>query len=254
MFERYMGAKAEKPNKWVNVTITVSVVVHVIGLFALVIYSFWKIEKLPVKDGSVLYMAAQMATPPPPPPPPPPPKKSSVKTKVEVKKSTEVVQPSKDQPKPQEEPSEEDDGEEGGVEGGVKGGEIGGVIGGEIGGTIGGQVGGTGAAPPPPPAPTNVAQAMLEGSRIAGDKNITLSDPNLVMLRNQGVSKMTVKAQMCLDAGGLPRSVDFKQSSGYPEIDARIKGEMNKWKYRPYVVAGKAVPVCFIVIFNYKIQ
>ena len=28
MFERYMGAKAEKPNKWVNVTITVSLAAH----------------------------------------------------------------------------------------------------------------------------------------------------------------------------------------------------------------------------------
>jgi protein TonB len=253
MFERYMGAKAEKPNKWVNVTITVSLAAHVVGLIALVIYSFWKIEKLPVKDASVLYMAAQMATPPPPPPPPPPPKKSSVKTKVEVKKSTEVVQPTKDQPKPQEEESD-DEGVEGGVEGGVKGGEIGGVIGGEIGGTLGGEVGGAGAAPPPPPAPTNVAQAMLEGQRIAGEKEIRLSDPSLVLLHNQGISKLTVKAQMCLDAAGSPRSVDFKQSSGYPEIDSRIRSEMNKWKYRPYMVAGKAVPVCFIVLFNYKIQ
>jgi protein TonB len=252
MFERYMGAKAEKPNKWVNVTITVSLGAHVVALIALVIYSFWKIEKLPVKDASVLYMAAQMATPPPPPPPPPPPKKSSVKTKVEVKKSTEVVQPTKDQPKPQEEESD-DEGVEGGVEGGVKGGEIGGVIGGEIGGTLGGEVGGAGTAAPPPP-PQNVAQAMLEGSRIAGDKNILLGEQSLVLLHNQGISKLTVKAQMCLDANGSPRSVDFKQSSNYPEIDARIRGEMNKWKYRPYMVAGKAVPVCFIVLFNYKIQ
>jgi protein TonB len=255
MFERYMGAKQERPNKWVRVTITVSFAAHVIGILGLLIYSFWKIEKLPVKDTSVLYMAAAMATPPPPPPPPPPPKRSSVK-KTEVKKPTEVVQPTKDQKPPEPEPAAEetpDNGVEGGVEGGVAGGEVGGELGGELGGTLGGQV--TAPAPPPPPAaPQNVAQAMLEGSRIAGDPQIQLGDANVMLLQQQGVRKLQVKTQMCLTDGGQPKSISFKKSSGYSEIDAKIRNEMGKWRYRPYVVAGKAVPVCFMVIFNYKIQ
>jgi protein TonB len=215
------------------------------------------IEKLPVPKNAL--EIAVGAPPPPPPPPPPAGKKSTPKTDIKPKKikPTETVQPTKPdptEPEPSTDDSSEDEGVEGGVEGGVAGGQVGGVVGGDLGGTLGGE--GTGTAPPPPPPapPQNVAQAMLEGQRIAGEKNITLSDPNLVMLHNQGVPKLTVKTQMCLDAAGNPRSVEFKQSSGYPEIDNRIKTEMNKWKYRPYVVAGKAVPVCFIVIFNYKIQ
>jgi periplasmic protein TonB len=251
MFERYMGAKQEKPNKWVSLTITVSAALHVVGGIALLIYSFWKIDKLPVKDTSVLYMAAQMATPPPPPPPPPPPKKSSVKKDIVKPKSTEVVQPNKNAPKPEpEEADNDDEGVEGGVAGGVKGGVIGGVEGGVVGGVEGGV--GT-AAPPPAPAVQNIAQQMLEGQRIAGDKMIQLGDQNNTMLRNQGVSKMTVRVKMCIATDGSPRSVEFTKGSGYAEVDARIRGEMNKWRYRPYMVNGKPMVACFPVTFNYTI-
>lgn len=176
-----------------------------------------------------------------------------MKKDVVKPKNTEIVQPNKDAPKP-EENSSDDEGQDDGVEGGVKGGVAGGVIGGVEGGTLGGVEGGAVAAPPPPAPPQNVAQQMLEGQRIAGDKQIQLGDANNTMLKNQGINKMVVKAQMCLDAGGVPRSIEFKKSSGYSEVDGRIRGEMNKWRYRPYVVAGKAIPVCFVVIFNYTIQ
>ncbi len=254
MFERYMGAKQDKPNKWVSITITVSFIAHLMGGTALLIYSFWKIEKLPVKDTSVLYMAAQMATPPPPPPPPPPPKKSSVKKTETKQKPTELVQPDKEQKKPEAEESSEDEGVEGGQEGGVAGGVVGGEVGGELGGTLGGVLGGSGPATPPPAAPAVVAQQMLEGQRIAGNAKIQLSDSQTVMLDNQGVRKLQVKTKMCLDAGGAAKSVSFTKSSGYPDIDQRIQAEMMKWRYRAYVVNGKAIDVCFIVIFNYSIS
>jgi protein TonB len=256
MFERYMGAKAEKRSKILSVVLTVSLVAHGLGGIALLIWSFWKIEKLVVKDASVLYMAAAMATPPPPPPPPPPPKKSSVKkTDVVKPKNTELVQPNKDQPKPQEssEDEGEDEGVEGGVEGGVAGGVVGGVVGGELGGVEGGVVGSVGAAPPPEPPPQNIPQQAIESQRTAGNAQIQLPAPVLSTLKTQGVQKLQIRTQVCLDASGGIREVSFRKSSGYAEVDSVLKSEIAKWRYRPYLVNGKAVPVCFIVIFNYSI-
>jgi protein TonB len=256
MFERYMGAKQAKPNKWLGVIIGVSIGLHALGAVGAVIYSFWKIEKLTIRDSSVLYVAAAMATPPPPPPPPPPPKRKTIKTETKPR-PTELIQPSKDPVKelPKETSDEdEDEGEDEGVEGGVKGGVVGGVVGGEIGGVEGGVLGGTGTAPPPPaPEAKIVAQAMIEGSRIAGDKNINLTDPQLVTLRNQAVDKLVVRPKVCLDAAGNVSKVSFSKSSGYPDIDAHLVAGIHKCRYKPYVVAGKAESICMIVTFTYLI-
>jgi protein TonB len=258
MFDRYMGARQEKRSKVFRLILIVSGILHGIGFVAAIIWSFWKIDRLTVKDSSVLYMAAAMSSPPPPPPPPPPPKKSSTKTEVKQIKPTEIIQPPKEikeLPKAQEE-SSEDDGEEGGVEGGEKGGVVGGVIGGVVGGEIGGELGGELGVPvPPPAAPTAVPQQLLEGSRIGGQKIINLTAPMLTTLKNQGLPKLTVKVKMCLDENGSPSSVDVTKGSGYPDIDALISSTMRStWRFKPTVVAGKAVKVCTPFIFNYQIQ
>ena len=43
------------------------------------------------------------------------------------------------------------------------------------------------------------------------------------------------------------------KSSGFPSYDAKIKNKMqNEWKYKPYAVNGRAVPVCTAVTFIYS--
>src|SRR5262249_27331865 len=76
-----------------------------------------------------------------------------------------------------------EDGVEAGVEGGVEGGVVGGVV--------------DGAPPPPPPpppppgkSPQVVAPTVLEGYRIAGEKNIVPDDPTKLDIAKAGKTKI----------------------------------------------------------------
>ena len=140
-------------------------------------------------------------------------------------------------------PQGEEDGEEGGEEGGVYGGVVGGVI------------GGVGAPPPPPPPPPvamNVAPTMLEGSRIAGDKDIRPDDATKAAMVKAGKDNVVTSLKLCLDQLGAITAVSLLKSSGFPSYDAKLMVTIRAtWRYRPYFVNGQAHPVCTAVTFIY---
>lgn len=255
MFENYVGAKRAKRPAWVTILITVSVAVHVLAAGALTVHSFWMIEKLTPPDArSVLSLGA----PPPPPPPKGKSKRDTLKDKVIKKqKVQDIVQPEEkpEEVKPEEIASDDDEGEDFGVEGGVEGGVAGGVIGGVLGGVLGGTLGGTGVAPPPPPEPQKphiVPQVVLKEYRISGEKRIGPPESVKSLMVKQGMSKTVITVKMCLTKGGSVKSVRVLKSSGFDAYDNRIKQKMKQWKYRPFKVNGKAVPVCTSVTFIYN--
>ncbi len=146
-------------------------------------------------------------------------------------------------------------GEEGGVEGGVEGGDpCGGVPGGVVGGVIGGGVGAPPPPPPPPPMPPqNIPPTLLEGSRIAGDKYIQPTDLTKVAIMQAGRNKLVGSFKLCVTTQGDVMSVSQLKSTGFPDYDQKILTEMRtNWRYRPYLVNGKAVPVCTAVTFIYS--
>ena len=115
--------------------------------------------------------------------------------------------------------------------------------------------------PPPPPAspavanptgPQNVAPTLLEGSRIAGERVILPDDKTKTAITASKRDKVIGSFKLCLDTTGAITSVVALKSSGFPDYDAKIIREMNKWTYRPYHVDGKAVPVCTAVTFIYS--
>ena len=106
---------------------------------------------------------------------------------------------------------------------------------------------------PPPAEPKLIPQHMIEGSRISGDAQIALPAAVLSSLHAQGVRAFSVSAKLCVDEGGAPASVTFRQSSGYPDVDRAIDAGMRSWRYRPYVVDGQPIQACFVVVFKYKI-
>src|SRR6187397_1241223 len=83
MFDNYVGAKLARRSKWVSIVIAVSILAHASVGGALVVRSFWVIEKLEPPDTELA-----LSTPPPPPPPPPP---GSSKPKTDVKKVVHKV-------------------------------------------------------------------------------------------------------------------------------------------------------------------
>ena len=248
MFENYVGEKSRRMPQWAFAVIAGAVAIHIVAVGALVIQSFWTINKLGLPEGEVT-----LGAPPPPPPPPPAGSSKKKKTKTTITKVKEVAQVDKDKPKPEEIPTEtESEGE--GVEGGVEGGVAGGVVGGVIGGVEGGILGGTGSGPPPPPkveAPKIVPQKALEAQRISGTTQIQSPNDVYMSIKRSG-KPATAVYKMCLSSGGSVKSVKKLRSSGYAKYDSKIAGSMRRWKYKPFRVNGKAVPVCTSVTFIFK--
>jgi len=56
-----------------------------------------------------------------------------------------------------------------------------------------------------------------------------------------------------LTVSGSIASVTQLKSTGFAAYDNKIMGKMrNEWRYKPYMVNGKAVPVCTAVTFIYS--
>ncbi|MBS1125051.1 MAG: putative TonB protein [Deltaproteobacteria bacterium] len=235
MFGNFAAAKSRKAPKWAAPLLIAVTAFHIVLFVTMWIKSIWEIEML--ERPKTKYELA--VAPPPPPPPPPPPGGAKPQTpqitpkKMKVK---DIVQPVKIEKQEQQVvensgPAGEEGGEEGGVEGGVVGGDINGVM---------------GAPPPPPPPPPppappqNVPPTLLEGSR-------------KTEIQRSGKDKIIGSFKLCINAGGAVTSVKMLKSTGFPAYDSKIQSKMNgEWKYRPYAVNGRAVPVCTAVTFIYS--
>ena len=57
---------------------------------------------------------------------------------------------------------------------------------------------------------------------------------------------------MCLSSGGSVDKLQVLKSTGYAAYDSKIKSTMRSWRYRPFKVNGRAVPVCTSVTFIYR--
>jgi periplasmic protein TonB len=246
MFENYEAAKHRRAPKWAMPLLVAGLIIHAAMLMAMWIKSIWATEKLELPKGRI---SLGGFAPPPPPPPPPPGGKKPEEKKLEPKKKkvTDTVQPVKEPEKIVDTaPSggdESPDGEEGGVEGGVAGGVTGGVV----------------SAPPPPPPPPppappqNVAPTALEQQRVSGEKQISPDDVTKTEIGRSGKTKLVASFKICLATSGAISNITMLKSSGFPAYDQKLTREMRStWKYRPFMVNGKAAPVCTAVTFIYS--
>ena len=247
MFNNYAAAKNRKLPKWAAPLLTAAVVFH-IGLFITMwIKTIWELEMLErPKTGIDLAVA-----PPPPPPPPPPPggaKPQEVQITPKKIKVKDIVQPVKIEKQVQK---VEETGDVQGDENGVEGGVVGGVVGGDLNGVLGAP---PPPPPPPPPAPPqNVPPTLLEGSRIAGEKMISPDDVTKTEISRSGKDRLIGSFKLCLTNTGSISSVTQLKSTGFPAYDNKILNKMrSEWRYKPYMVNGKAVPVCTAVTFVYS--
>jgi protein TonB len=248
MFGNYAAAKNRKMPKWAPPLLGAVVIFHV-GLFITMwVKTVWDLDQLEKpKTGIDLAVA-----PPPPPPPPPPPggaKPQEVQITPKKIKVKDIVQPVKIEK--QQVQKVEESGDPNGVEGGVEGGVAGGVVGGDLNGVLGAPP--PPPPPPPPPAPPqNVPPTLLEGSRIAGEKQIKPEDVTKTEIKRAGKDKVIGSFKLCISTGGMVTQVTQLKSTGFPSYDSKILNEMRtKWRYKPYMVNGKAVPVCTAVTFIY---
>ena len=240
LFGNFSAAKQRRMPRWAPPLLGAMVMGHVIVFAVMWAKSIWEIEALD-RPKTKLDLAI---APPPPPPPPPPPGGAKPKTETLQPKKPRVkdlVQPVKVEKQQQVQESADPAGEEGGEEGGVAGGVSGGV--GEA----------PPPPPPPPPPPQVVAPTMLEGSRISGEKMIVPDDVTKTEIQRSGKDRVLGSFKLCIDVSGNVTSVNMMKTTGFPSYDGKIQQKMRKeWRYRPYAVNGKAVPVCTAVTFIYS--
>jgi protein TonB len=245
MFGNFTAAKHRKAPPWAGPVLAGAIALHVVLFTAMWVKTIWQLDQLD-KPKSTIDLAV---APPPPPPPPPPPggakphEQQITPKKIKVK---DIVQPVKIEK--QEATVVEDKGDPNG--------EVGGEEGGVAGGVVGGVVGAPPPPPPPPPPPAppqNVPPTMLEGSRIAGEKNILPDDVTKTEIQRSGKEKLVGSFKLCLTVGGEIQQVTMLKSTGFPAYDSKIQTKIRgEWRYKPYNVNGKAVPVCTAVTFIYN--
>jgi len=102
-----------------------------------------------------------------------------------------------------------------------------------------------------PEPPAVVPQVVLEAQRVAGEKNLMPGEADIEAMAASG--KGTVgRFKMCLDDKGVPAKVTLLKSTYFADYDARIKAGIRAWRYKPFRVKGKPVPVCTSVDIVYR--
>ncbi len=245
MFELYVSGRTQRGRKSRGLAFAASALVNASLVGGLLLWSFWKIERVHSKGVPVVFHAST-APPPPPPPAAPPPAPAQV-ARAKVPKVRELVQPTAAPTEPvaaPETPSEPSTGE----------GPPDGVPGGIPGST--GSPGGTGDAPGEPPIVeiVNVPIDGVEAMRISGTREIPLPRDVKLAAIAQGKRHISAGVKLCIDPRGVPSRVQVLGSTGFPEADEKLRAEVSAWRYRPYRVNGHPVSACTAVMFRYEIE
>jgi protein TonB len=238
-FEAILSQQRTAPSGWRRITLTFSVLLHAVALAVGVAHSIWQVEEMPMPAVEVsLAMAA-----PPPPPPPPPPKRSSAKRTKPVDTKPKVITAPKETPQEEPEAAEEESAED---EEGEDGGEEGGVIGGVVGGVVGG------VAPPPPKSTGPKLLSQGTGHKLLainpGVRPYKVNVPQELMDRGDVYQS---KVFICVSPEGKVASVKIVKAST-PAIDLQIPTVLARWKYKPYVVDGRAIPFCYPLLYTVR--
>lgn len=110
--------------------------------------------------------------------------------------------------------------------------------------------------PPPPPPPSsvlNVASQALNVNRIAGERNIVPDDATKADISQSGKDKIVGSYKLCITTEGNISSVTQVKSTDFPAYDQKIMNTIRgEWRYRPFMVNGRATPVCTAVTFIYS--
>jgi protein TonB len=103
-------------------------------------------------------------------------------------------------------------------------------------------------------SPTAISPVVLRGLRIAGETQLHPPDPVKIAMVRDGKTTAVAGFQVCLAATGEVSRVTPMKSSGYAAYDAVLTEGLRAWRYRPYLLNGRGIPVCGMVTFIYSIK
>jgi hypothetical protein len=107
---------------------------------------------------------------------------------------------------------------------------------------------------PPSPMPAQlVPPTVLEALRLSGAKAIPPDAATQAQIQRDHRDRIVASLKLCVDATGAVGDVTLVKSSGYPAYDTELHDTIaTTWRYSPYLVLGKPVPVCTAVTFIYS--
>ena len=106
------------------------------------------------------------------------------------------------------------------------------------------------AAPVQPPAvpplrPRFLPEALASSQKLSGEM------PRLPAALAQSGTSYVVLARVCVSEGGRVDSVSLERSA-HPALDDQVRSLLPTWRYRPVQVAGRAIPFCTFVRFEFR--
>jgi len=104
----------------------------------------------------------------------------------------------------------------------------------------------------PAPAVSDVTPEVMEKRRVAGEKVIRPSAETRAEMLSSGVDHVIGSFKICVDDKGIVTKVKMLRTTTYEKYDRMLEAGMRLWKYRPFEVDGRAVPVCWAVTFIYS--
>jgi periplasmic protein TonB len=263
------GTRRNKQGKR-TLTLPVSIAVHVILLFAIVVVPYLRYSEMPeLAEGTVHAFFVEPTQGPPPPPPPPaaaaPKKVATVAPKISKPKPV-IEEPKFTAPIDVPKQAPHDDavdagavadaapavgsgvpgGEPGGVEGGVAGGVAGGVPGGTLGGVGEAKVEATPPPPPPPDKPVRV------GGQIKAPKKIRDVAPVYPEVAKQARVEGVVILEATISPEGRVENVRVLRGS--PLLDDAAANAVKNWVYSPTLLNGTPVAVVMTVTVSFKLS
>jgi len=124
---------------------------------------------------------------------------------------------------------------------------------------LAGCAGHSAAAATPPERPEASVESVSPtgaqpGHRIYGDPQVQLPLASVERFYQHHVGKVQARIELCLSIEGVPVRATFRQSTGDAQADLAIGKAMGKWRYQPATLDGRAIPVCFTVVFNYTFK
>jgi hypothetical protein len=105
---------------------------------------------------------------------------------------------------------------------------------------------------PPPTGPQIVPQVAIEAVRLSGEKQIPPPAAVRAQMATDQIARLVTTWKMCLSASGTVEKLAPLMSSGFVAYDDEIRARMKEWRYSPFKVDGRAVPVCTSVTFIYN--
>jgi TonB family protein len=68
------------------------------------------------------------------------------------------------------------------------------------------------------------------------------------------VKRITMALKLCVSDRGVPTTVSYVKSSDYTDANEKVMADVRKWRFRPYLLEGRPVPVCTATLLNYQIE